>query len=458
MTWSPTSWQNKLLEQQADYPDPAALEQVIAELSQLPPLVSAQEVTRLKELNARAAQGEVFLLQGGDCAETFADCKPDAIHRKVQLLLQMSLLLTYGLGKPIVRVGRMAGQYAKPRSAHTETLNGVSLPCYRGDLINDVQFNLQQRTPDPARLLKGYSLASLTLNYIRTIDHDAFQKFCSAEYWNAEQLFGKDASPFIRAQLQDVSRAFTLIQHFTPKHWLRQLDFYTCHEALHLHYEQALTRKIEGQWFNLSTHMPWVGMRTAKPNSGHIEYLRGIENPVAIKVGPRMSREWLIALCRELNPDNNPGRITLITRLGHQNVSQRLPQLIDAIQQANLSVTWCCDPMHGNTQITPQGVKTRHFSDIVSELDQTMTIHAQHQSILGGVHLELTGEAVTECMGGHCAIQEKDLQRAYHSLVDPRLNHNQALELTLHLIESYKKQHVNNPTSPFSDNLLAHPN
>lgn len=441
--WSPTSWQSKTLEQQADYKDESALDQVIAELSQLPPLVSPREVSRLKELNARAARGEVFLLQGGDCAETFADCKPKAIHRKVQLMLQMSLLLTYGLGKPIVRVGRMAGQYAKPRSAHTETVDGVSLPCYRGDLINDATFCPQKREPDPARLLKGYSLASLTLNYIRTIDHDAFQAFCQPDFWDPEQLFGKQASPFIQEQLLEVRKAFSLIQHLTPKNWLRQLDFFTCHEALHLHYEQALTRNIEGRWFNLSTHMPWVGMRTAKPGSGHIEYLRGIENPVAIKVGPRMSSDWLIALCKELNPSNEAGRITLITRLGSQLVAKQLPELIQAVRSEKLTVTWCCDPMHGNTEVTERGVKTRHFDNIVSELSQTLAIHLQHHSHLGGMHLELTGEAVTECIGGHCAIDEHDLQRAYHSLVDPRLNHNQALELTLHLMESYKKQEVN---------------
>ena len=439
--WTPTSWQTKTVEQQAEYPIQAELDDVISELSELPPLVSAQEVLKLRQLTAQAAKGEVFLLQGGDCAESFADCHQSSISRKLQLMQQMSLLLMYGLGRPVVRVGRMAGQYAKPRSAHSETIDGTSLPSYRGDLINSAEFCAVKRQPDPSRLLKGYSLASLTLNFIRTTSPEVFQTLCQAQQWNSRQILGDQPSTFADT-LDDVQKSFQLMHQLSPSHWQPLQEFYTCHEALHLHYEQALTRNIDDQWFNLSTHMPWVGMRTAKPDSAHIEYLRGIENPIAIKIGPRMTERWLCSIIEQLNPDNAPGKITLITRLGHQQVADKLPELIQLIQRKNYAVTWCCDPMHGNTQIAQNGIKTRHFSHISSELQQTVSLHQQHDSVLGGVHLELTGESVTECVGGHCAIQEKDLKTGYTSLVDPRLNPAQAIELSLNLMKAFENQGV----------------
>ncbi len=440
--WTPTSWQSRPLEQQAEYPDQQRLNEVIAELSQLPPLVSPKEVMDLRQLTAKAASGKVFLLQGGDCAESFVDCNQASISRKLQLMTQMSLLLMYGLGRPVIRVGRMAGQYAKPRSAHTETVDGQSLPSYRGDLINEVAFCPTRRTPDPDRLLKGYSLASLTLNYIRTNGQDQFREFCDEARWRSEQMIGELSTATHQSIIEEVRKSFSLMQQLAPDTWRPLRDFYTCHEALHLHYEQALTRKVNNKWFNLSTHMPWVGMRTAKPDSGHIEYLRGIENPIAIKIGPRMTQRWLSDIIEQLNPDNEPGRITLITRLGHQRVAELLPPLIDAIQQKQFAVTWVCDPMHGNTQVTEKGIKTRYLQHIIHEARQTVSIHQQHDSNLGGIHLELTGESVTECVGGACAVSERDLNKAYHTLVDPRLNAKQATELAIELMQSFKTQGV----------------
>ncbi len=454
--WTPSSWQSKPLEQQADYPDKTQLELVTDELSRLPPLVSPQEVLKLRELTAKAASGEVFLLQGGDCAESFVDCNPAAISRKLQLMLQMSLLLMYGLRRPVIRVGRMAGQYAKPRSAHTETRDGISLPCYRGDLINDIEFVESLRQPDPARLLKGYSLASLTLNYIRTIGTEQLEYFCTPQSWEPEALLGGKVSEPYCSILEQVQQSFALLNSLATTPFKELEQFYTCHEALHLHYEQALTRQHKNAWYNLSTHMPWVGMRTAKPDSAHIEYLRGIENPVAIKVGPRMTAEWLAEICLRLNPKNELGKITLITRLGHDKVDELLPPLIESVKKQGLSVTWCSDPMHGNTQITPEGVKTRHFDHIASELNQVIQLHQEHESVLGGVHLELTGEAVTECIGGHCLINERDLHKDYRSLVDPRLNHNQAIELALNLIKSQQNQGIRTGFNTFESNVKSH--
>ncbi len=440
--WHPSSWKNCELEQQAEYPDKQALDTVIAELSQLPPLVSPQEVIRLRQLTADAAEGKLFLLQGGDCAESFEDCNPQSISRKLQLMQQMSMVFMHGLKKPVVRVGRMAGQYAKPRSTHTETQQGQSLPSYRGDLINHSLFDPDARQPDPARLLKGYSLASLTLNYVRTVNTEQLASLYDAASWNAHDLLGGEVSEPLLSTINEVQRSFALFANLTSAPLPTINEFFTCHEALHLDYEQALTRQVYDRWFNLSTHLPWLGMRTAKPSSAHIEYLRGIENPIGIKVGPRMSKDWLSTICHKLNPDNVAGKVTLITRLGHQQIGQLLPPLIEAVEKEKLKVTWCCDPMHGNTQITESGIKTRHLDHITSELEQAIEIHHSRSSVLGGVHLELTGESVTECVGGHCSIGHADLHKDYRSLVDPRLNRSQALELAARSLKSFKLQSV----------------
>ncbi len=436
--WHPYSWQRFPVRQQATYPDPQALQHVTAELSQLPPLVTEAEISTLQRHLADAAAGQRFLLQGGDCAETFADCRADIITSKLKILLKMSLILLHGMNKPIIRVGRIAGQYAKPRSDELETRQGISLPAYRGDLVNGVDFNEAARTPQPQRLLTGYALASLTLNYLRALTESGFGDLSAAEHWDLAFVQNSPRAQQYRRIVDDVRRAMRLVQALDVDHSrLERREFFTCHEALHLHYEAALTRRDEhGRWYNLSTHLPWVGMRTAELGGAHIEYMRGIANPIALKLGPGVTREQLLALCERLNPGRLPGRLTLIHRYGVQRIADSLPGHVDAIRREGHPVLWCCDPMHGNTQVLGNGVKTRHFDDILSELEQAFTLHQALGSQLGGVHFELTGDAVTECIGGAGGLAERDLERAYHSLVDPRLNCEQALEMAMLIVQA----------------------
>jgi 3-deoxy-7-phosphoheptulonate synthase len=438
--WHPDSWQALPLRQFPPYPDAAALGRATAELRRLPPLVTENEIDSLQQQLADAALGKRFLLQGGDCAESFADCTSERITSKLKILLQMSLVLLHGLNVPIVRVGRIAGQYAKPRSDENETRDGLTLPSYRGDLINAAEFSVAARTPDPQRLLTGYSLASLTLNYIRALTESGFTDLAEAEHWNLDFMAQSPRAADYQHIVDEVRRAFALLQTVAGKPPRERSEFFTCHEALHLHYESALTRKAgldhdkQGRWYNFSTHLPWVGMRTADRHGAHIEYLRGIANPVAIKIGPGMSAEELRPLCERLNPGRLPGRLTLIHRFGANRIGHHLPSLIEAVRQEGQPVLWCCDPMHGNTQLTTNGIKTRRFDDILGELEQAFAIHRGLGSILGGVHFELTGEAVTECIGGARGLDEADLDRAYQSLVDPRLNGEQALEMALAIV------------------------
>lgn len=386
-TWSPTSWLAFSYQQAAHYPDKAALTRAIEQLSQQPPLVTHGEINQLKRAIARAGRGEVFILQGGDCAESFADCRSDIITNKLKILLQMSMVLLHGMRKPIVRIGRIAGQYTKPRSSAFETVDGITLPSYRGDLVNSPEFTAAARVPDPALLLKGYQCASTTLNLIRDFD---------------------------------------------------KIDFFTSHEALHLHYEQALTRCMpDGQWYDLSTHLPWIGIRTATLDSAHIEFLRGVQNPIGIKIGPHATSEWLISVLQILNSAHEEGRILLISRMGAARIDACLPPLIDAVKTSGIPVTWSCDPMHGNTELTPDGIKTRHFDTILLELQRAVRIHRNMNSHLGGVHFELTGENVTECMGGARGLTASDLKHAYQSLVDPRLNYEQSLEMAIQLSQQF---------------------
>ncbi len=439
MSWTPDSWQAYPTEQQAEYLDQQALVSVIEEINQLPPLVSKDEVLSLKADVAAAAQGERFILQGGDCAESFSDCNQESISRKISLLNQMSLILGFGLSKPITQVGRMAGQYAKPRSNYLETKQSQSLPSYRGDLINGIEFTALSRTPDPQRLLKGYSLASLTLNFIRTQNARPFDP---ASLFGLNEQSQSDSLSHLpqelNTQIEALVQALKLHQQLSGQQSVIHSPFYTCHEALHLLYEQSLTRKSHDQWFNLSTHMPWVGMRTAKPNSAHIEYLKGIENPIGIKVGPRMTKEWLTEIIGFLNPNNEKGRVSLITRFGSKGVTKCLPDLIEAIGKTKLNVTWICDPMHGNTLITDHGIKTRYLADILSELDLTQTTLANHSIPLGGIHLELSGDLVNECLSSNGWFDHSSQRLGYRSLVDPRLNPVQAIELMLRWVQKTK--------------------
>jgi 3-deoxy-7-phosphoheptulonate synthase len=435
--WSPSSWTSRPAQQQPSYRDAAALARAVDALGRLPPIVVSWEVEALKQQIADAQRGERFLLQGGDCAETFADCESDQIARKLKILLQMSLVLLHGLKKPVIRLGRFAGQYAKPRSADTETRDGVTLPCYRGDLVNRPGFTAAEREPDPELLLRGYERAALTLNFVRALIDGGFADLHHPEYWNlgfVKHSPWKDKFERIAASIAD-SLDFFEAMSGGRVHEASRAPFYASHEALHLLYEQAQTRYIRRQerWYNLSTHLPWIGMRTADLGGAHVEYCRGISNPVGIKVGPTMDAAWLQGLCHTLNPGKEPGRLVLIHRMGARLIEQKLPAMIETVRATGVPVLWVCDPMHGNTEATASGLKTRRFENIVSELEAAFRVHRDSGSHLGGVHFELTGEDVTECTGGARGLVDADLAKDYRSQVDPRLNYEQALELALRI-------------------------
>lgn len=439
-SWQPHSWQEFKLSQQATYPDQKLLNSVLADLQLLPPLVGVQEIETLKTHFSSAAKGESFLLQGGDCAESFSDCNADAISSKMKILLQMSLVLVHGLNRPVIKMGRMAGQYAKPRSADIETINGISLPSYRGDLINGAPFTEEDRIPNPKRLLKGYSFASLTINYIRTLLENKFGDFSNVKNWDLDFISHSPLANDYHDTLEKINKSISVFGHLMQgqANPLVKDKIYTSHEALHLQYEQALTRQSEnGKWYNLSTHLPWIGMRTAQLDSAHLEYMRGISNPVAVKISSAVTTEHLLKLCDILDPNNEPGRLMLITRFGSNNIQQHLPNLIKAVKAENRQPLWCCDPMHGNTVSTQNGMKTRNFDEILNELSQAITIHQDLDGHLGGVHFELTGDHVTECVGGARGLTEFDLERAYKSLVDPRLNADQSLEMAMRIVKLY---------------------
>ncbi|MCH7508842.1 MAG: 3-deoxy-7-phosphoheptulonate synthase class II [Proteobacteria bacterium] len=435
--WHPASWQNRTASQMLPYPDQNKVADVLARLSRLPPLVTSWEVERLKTELAEAQRGERFLLQGGDCAERFDECNSELIAKKLKILMQMSLVLLYGLKKPLVRVGRIAGQYAKPRSADTETRDGISLPTFRGDLINKAGFTLEERTPDPELMLEGYQKASLTLNFIRALVDSGFADLHHPEYWDMDFASHSSLEEEYRRIVSSIGDSMAFFESISGRsiHQTTRVAMYTSHEGLHLPYEQAQTRYIPRweHWYNLATHFPWIGMRTSDLDGAHVEYFRGISNPLGIKVGPGMTGEALQKLLEVLNPLNEPGRITLIHRFGVSQIKQRLPSLIRAVQATGSPVLWCCDPMHGNTEVTADGVKTRRFDNILDELEMSFDIHERTDSHLGGVHFEMTGEDVTECTGGARGLTDADLARAYKSQVDPRLNYEQALELAMRI-------------------------
>ena len=438
-SWNPASWQLRPAQQQPRYEDPVALERVVAQLSRLPPIVVSWEVDALRERLAAAQRGQAFLLQGGDCAETFADCESDQIAKKLKIQLQMSLVLLHGLKTPVIRVGRMAGQYAKPRSADTETRDGVTLPSYRGDLVNRPEFTPEARAADPSLLLRGYERAALTLNFVRALIDGGFTDLHHPEYWDLAFVKHSPLAAEFHRIADSIADALDFFEGISGRavHEATHVDFYASHEGLLLLYEQAQTRFIPRQqrWYNLSTHMPWIGMRTAQLDGAHVEYCRGISNPVAVKIGAAVDEAWAQGLVSILNPQNQPGRLTFIHRFGARDIERSLPRLIDAVRATGQTVLWVCDPMHGNTESTSGGLKTRRFENILKEIDLAFRIHAEMGSYLGGVHVELTGEDVTECTGGARGLTEGDLQRAYRSSVDPRLNYEQALELALLIAE-----------------------
>jgi 3-deoxy-7-phosphoheptulonate synthase len=433
--WSPASWRSKPAAQQVAYASEAALSLTVGQLASLPPLVTSWEVESLKSQLAEAAQGKRFLLQGGDCAEQFADCTADTIANKLKIVLQMSLVLVQSSGKPVIRVGRFAGQYAKPRSEDFETRAGATLPSYRGDLVNRAGFTEGERTPDPQLLLRAYERSALTLNFIRSLVKGGFADLHHPEYWDLDFARHSPLAGEYHAMAHRVVEALQFMENIggVRAGEMGWVDFFTSHEGLHLVYEEAQTRQAprrEG-WYNLSTHFPWIGMRTADPSGAHAEYFRGIANPIGVKMGPDMTPQGLVRLLDILHPHDEPGRLTLIHRFGHARIGECLPRLIEAVRSAGKTVLWCCDPMHGNTRHTADGVKTRHFDDILRELEQAFSIHRAWGSCLGGVHFELTGEDVTECLGGARNLSDSDLKRAYRSEVDPRLNYEQSLEMAM---------------------------
>jgi 3-deoxy-7-phosphoheptulonate synthase len=433
--WSPTSWQERPALQQPVYPDADRVESVLHDLSSLPPLVTSWEIERLKSQLAEAARGESFLLQGGDCAESFGDCTSESITNKLKILLQMSLVLVHGARRRVIRVGRFAGQYAKPRSENLEERDGVTLPSYRGDLINRSPFTLSDRTPDPELLLRGYERAALTINFIRALIEGGFADLHHPEYWDLSWVKHSPHAEEYRRRVAAIRDSLQFFESLAGSQAgeIRRVDYFTSHEGLHLLYEQAQTRRVPRRagWYNLSTHFPWLGMRTAQLGGSHVEYFRGISNPIAVKVGSAMTPAGLVELADVLDPYREPGRLTFIHRFGHQKIADGLPPLIEAVRRAGRTVLWVCDPMHGNTEAVASGLKTRRFDHILSELQQAFDLHEELGSYLGGVHFELTGEDVTECMGGARGLTEEDLQRAYRSQVDPRLNYEQALEMAL---------------------------
>jgi 3-deoxy-7-phosphoheptulonate synthase len=431
--WSPDSWRSKPAAQQPVYPSDSTLDNALGRLRVLPPLVTPGEVEALRAQLADAAAGRKFLLQGGDCAESFDDCTAPAIVNRIKVLLQMSLVLVHGSEKPVIRVGRFAGQYAKPRSSDTEIRDGLSLPTYRGDIVNRKGFDECARIPDPELLLRAYERSALTLNYTRAVVRGGLADLHHPENWNIGFIQKAELAKEYGQILDSVSHALRFMENVLGVHAeaMQHVDLYTSHEGLHLAYESAVTRLDDGRWYNLSTHLPWIGARTASVEGAHVEYFRGISNPIGIKVAAANSPDDCLRVLDTLDPHHQPGRVTLIHRFGAGNIRQGLPPLIRAVRASGRQVLWCCDPMHGNTKTTAGGIKTRHFADILSELEGAFDVHAAEGSYLGGVHLELSGEDVTECVGGASGITESDLARAYKSDVDPRLNYEQALEVAM---------------------------
>ena len=441
--WSATSWRGRTALQLPRYPDAGALEGVLRELRALPPLVTSWEILALKQQLAEAQEGKRFVLQGGDCAESFDACSSELISNRLKVLLQMSLVLVHGLRKPVVRVGRFAGQYAKPRSTDTETIDGVTLPSYRGDMVNGAAFDPQVRTPEPRRMIKAHARSAMTMNFVRALIDGGFADLHHPEYWDLNWVGHSPLADEYRRMVDAIGDAVRFMETLSGEelHNLNRVDFYTSHEALLLPYEESMSREVPRHhgWFNLSTHFPWIGMRTAAVDGAHVEYFRGIRNPIAVKVGPSVHPDQLLQLIDVLNPDDEPGRLTFIHRMGAAQIAAKLPALLDAVRRDGRRVLWICDPMHGNTEATANGYKTRRFDNIGSELQQAFDLHAAAGTRLGGAHLELTGEDVTECLGGARELTEIDLERAYQSTVDPRLNYEQALEVAMLIVRKHQQ-------------------
>ncbi|HPO17348.1 MAG TPA: 3-deoxy-7-phosphoheptulonate synthase class II [Candidatus Hydrogenedentes bacterium] len=431
--WNPGSWKAYATRQQPAYDNPLSVAKVADELATKPPLVSIGEIERLQGALEDAAAGKRFVLQGGDCAECFADCTEASLTSKLKVLLQMSLVLTYATRKPTVRIGRIAGQYAKPRSQEFETADGVELPVYRGDLVNSREPVAELRKPEPSRMLDGYHHAAASLNFIRALIEGGFADLHHPEQWDLSFIEGSTHRKAYRQAMDAIVDSIRFMETIGAAHAIetvRRVDYYASHEALLLPYEEALTRLADnGLYYNFGAHFLWVGYRTAFPESAHIEYLRGIQNPIGIKIGPGSNEDDILTIMDLLDPKHRAGRLTLITRFGETAIEEHLPRIIDRVKQSGHPVVWSCDPMHGNTETTANGLKTRRLDAIFSELEQCFAIHERMDSTLGGVHFELTGDPVTECFGPFGDVQESDLMRCYETACDPRLNGAQALEM-----------------------------
>ena len=434
-SWTPDSWKILPAEQQPDWEKSEVYSKVISEISGYPPLVFSGEVRALKQQLGDAAQGNGFLIQGGDCAETFDDFRADSIRDKLKILLQMSVVLTYGASCNVVKLGRIAGQFAKPRSANTETRDGIELPSYRGDAVNDINFNEDSRKQNPKRLLRTYNQSAATLNLLRAFTTGGFADLNKVHVWNQEFIAQSPQGKRYEKIANSIDDALIFMKavgiNSDNTSALKLAEFFTSHEALLLGYEHALTRQdsLTGKWYNCSAHFLWIGDRTRQPNGAHVEFLSGVDNPIGIKVGPTINEEELITLCEKLNPENEWGKLTLISRMGADTVRSKLPPLIKTIKESGQKVLWVCDPMHGNTYKTDNGYKTRHFDTILEELEHFFAIHRAEETIPGGVHFELTGDNVTECLGGAREISDSDLNSRYETACDPRLNNEQSLEL-----------------------------
>ena len=442
--WTPDSWRSKPIQQVPDYPDQARLAEVEAQLRNYPPLVFAGEARRLTAHLAKASQGKAFVMQGGDCAESFAEFHPNNIRDIFRVLLQMAVVLTFGAACPVVKVGRLAGQFAKPRSAPVEVVDGVTLPAYRGDMINGMDFTPESRIPDPERLIRAFNQSAATLNLLRAFAQGGYADLHKVHQWNLGFVAGSSGARYadLCSRLDETlafMEACGLTSESTPQ--IRETDFFTSHEALILQYEQALTRvdSTSGDWYDCSAHMLWVGDRTRQPDGAHVEFLRGIANPVGCKAGPTTSPDDLLRLIDLLNPANQAGRLTVITRMGADQVDSKLPPLLRAVRREGRQVVWLCDPMHANT-VKMGDYKTRSFDRILSEVKSFFAVHRAEGTHSGGVHFEMTGQDVTECVGGTQAITEARLGDRYHTHCDPRLNATQALELAFLIAETLKDE------------------
>ncbi|ABI65267.1 MULTISPECIES: class II 3-deoxy-7-phosphoheptulonate synthase [Maricaulis] len=450
MTWSPQSWRSKPVSQMPNYKDAAKLDAAIAELSARPALVFAGEARRLRRQLADVTAGKAFLLQGGDCAESFKEFSTEGVRDTFRVLLQMAVVMTFAASKPIVKVGRIAGQFAKPRSADMETIDGVSLPSYRGDSVNGPEFTPEAREPDPQRLIRAYDQSASTLNLLRAFASGGYADLHNVHQWTQDFVSDSPAAERYAETAARISEALAFMKacgigrDSAPS--LEAVDFFTSHEALHLPFEEALTRRDPntGQWYATSAHMIWTGERTRQLDGAHVEYARGIANPVGVKCGPTMQPDDLLPLIDALNPDNEAGRLVLIVRMGADNVVKNLPKLAAAVTKAGRKVVWSSDPMHGNTHKTSNGYKTRDFDRILSELEGFMDVLYAEGAYPGGVHFEMTGRDVTECVGGAKTVTEADLAARYHTHCDPRLNADQALDMAFRIAESLKRVRNNN--------------